>query len=62
MRPYDEIRTAQLRTALEERKKKACCAPCAKGGACAGTKSPEEKAEEDRTFIDRIVSKLTGKS
>ena len=63
MKPYSEIRTDRLRAALDEHKKKACCSSCAKGGPCEGGKTEakaEKSAAQDRSFIDRVVSRLTG--
>jgi hypothetical protein len=63
MKPYDEIRTERLRTALAERKGKTCCEPCKKGKTCAGTtESAEEAATRKRSFVDRLVGALTRNS
>lgn len=60
MKPYDEIRTDRLRSALAERKTKPCCSCCAKGKPCAGEQTEAEKQEQDRSFVARLVDRLTG--
>jgi hypothetical protein len=60
MKPYDEIRTDRLRSALAERKPKACCDCCAHGKPCAGEQTEAKKQEQDRSFVARLVDRLTG--